>query len=105
MDTALPQKSPFILDRNLAKANCTGNRVCTSRDTVVLDSLVSPNNKNSPTSLMEANKEEGILWLIFWAHLAIMENLTALSEKSGDSDPAASKQADSTRDCTSGGGV
>ena len=37
MDTALPQKFPFILDRNLAKANCTGNRVCTSCDTVVLD--------------------------------------------------------------------
>ena len=35
MDTALPQKFPFILDRNLAKANCTGNRVCTSCDTVV----------------------------------------------------------------------
>ena len=34
MDTALPQKFPFILDRNLAKANCTGNRVCTSCDTV-----------------------------------------------------------------------
>ena len=34
MDTALPQKFPFILDRNLAKANCT--RVCTSCDTVVL---------------------------------------------------------------------
>ena len=27
---------PFILDRNLAKANCTGNRVCTSCDIVVL---------------------------------------------------------------------
>ena len=37
MDTALPQKFPFILYRNLAKANCTGNRVCTSCDTVVLD--------------------------------------------------------------------
>ena len=37
MDTALPQKFPFILDRNLAKANCTGNRVCTSCDIVVLD--------------------------------------------------------------------
>ena len=36
MDTALPQKFPFILDRNLVKANCTGNRVCTSCDTVVL---------------------------------------------------------------------
>ena len=42
MDTALPQKFPFILDRNLAKANCTGNRVCTSCDTVVLAlSLIS----------------------------------------------------------------
>ena len=37
MDTALPQKFPFILDRNLAKANCTENHVCTSCDTVVLD--------------------------------------------------------------------
>ena len=36
MDTALPQKFPFILDRNLAKANCTRNHVCTSCDTVVL---------------------------------------------------------------------
>ena len=37
MDTALPQKFPFILDRNLAKANCTENHVCTSCDKVVLD--------------------------------------------------------------------
>ena len=37
MDTALPSKFPFILDRNLAKANCTGNHVCTSCDKVVLD--------------------------------------------------------------------
>ena len=36
MDTALPQKFPFILDMNLAKANCTENRVCTSYDIVVL---------------------------------------------------------------------
>ena len=36
MDTALHQKFPFILDRNLTKANCTENRVCTSCDTVVL---------------------------------------------------------------------
>ena len=35
MDTALPQKFPFILDRNLAKANCTENQVCTFCDTVV----------------------------------------------------------------------
>ena len=37
MDTAFPQKFPFFLDRNLAKANCTENRVYTSYDTVVLD--------------------------------------------------------------------
>ena len=37
MDTALPQKIPFILDRNLAKANCTEDYVCTSCDKVVLD--------------------------------------------------------------------
>ena len=37
MDTALPQKFPFILDRNLAKANCSENRVCASCDIVVLD--------------------------------------------------------------------
>ena len=36
MDTALPQKFPFILDRNLAKVNCTGNWFCTSCDIVVL---------------------------------------------------------------------
>ena len=42
MDTALPQKFPFILDSNLAKANCTGNQVCTSCDIVVLEyTLVS----------------------------------------------------------------
>ena len=36
MDTALPQKFPFILDRNLAKANCSKNHVCMSCDKVVL---------------------------------------------------------------------
>ena len=41
MDTALPQKFPFILDRNLAKANCTENHVCTSCDTVVLGTVFS----------------------------------------------------------------
>ena len=35
-DTGTVLKISFILDRNLAKANCTGNRVCTSFDTVVL---------------------------------------------------------------------
>ena len=41
MDTTLPQKFPFILDRNLAKANCTENHVCTSCDTVVLGLVLS----------------------------------------------------------------
>ena len=36
VDTAPSQKIPFILDRNLAKANCRENQVCTSCDTVVL---------------------------------------------------------------------
>ena len=36
MDTALPHKFPFILDRNLVKANSTENHVCTYCDTVVL---------------------------------------------------------------------
>ena len=36
MDTALPQKFPFIFYMNLAKANCSENQVCTSCDTAVL---------------------------------------------------------------------
>ena len=55
MDTALPQKYLFILDRNLAKANCTEDRVCTSCDKVVLDlyiythsqyMILTPKNSN-----------------------------------------------------------
>ena len=47
MDTALPQKCLFILDRNLAKANSTRNRVCTSSDTVVLGGKNKKNNDNT----------------------------------------------------------
>ena len=36
MDTALPQKFPFILDRNLAKAKCTEKHVSMFCDKVVL---------------------------------------------------------------------
>ena len=43
MDTALPQKFPFILDRNLAKAHCTEDHVCTSCDTVVLGTSLFSN--------------------------------------------------------------
>ena len=42
MDRALPQKFPFILDWNLAKINCTEDRVCTSCDTVVLAFALLP---------------------------------------------------------------
>ena len=36
MILSLHLKFPFILNRNLMKANCTENRVCTSCDIVVL---------------------------------------------------------------------
>ena len=51
METALTQKFPFILDRNLAKANCTKNGVCTSCDTVVLASDTRPINMNLKAEL------------------------------------------------------
>ena len=47
MDTALPQKFPFILDRNLAKANCTENQVCMSCDTVVLGYVSKTDEKRT----------------------------------------------------------
>ena len=59
MDTAIPQICPFILDRNLAKANCRGNRVCTSCDTVVLAPCMKRWNNSSSISaqnLREGNK-------------------------------------------------
>ena len=40
MILALYLKIYFILDRNLAKANCTGNHVCTSCDKVVLGAAI-----------------------------------------------------------------
>ena len=40
MDTALSQKFPFILDRNLAKAKCTEYQVCTCCDKVVLGTYI-----------------------------------------------------------------
>ena len=46
MDASLPQKFPFILDRNLAKANCTEDRVCTSCDKVVLEFIISAVEKD-----------------------------------------------------------
>ena len=50
MDTALTEKFPFILDKNLAKTNCTENHVCTSCDTVVLDTKISIQTENSIAS-------------------------------------------------------
>ena len=49
MDTTLPQKFPFSLDMNLAKANCTENQVCTSCDTVVL-------GQNLPIIIINVNE-------------------------------------------------
>ena len=48
MDTALPLKFCFILDRNLAKANCPGNHVCTSCDKVVLGTSLYSSNPQRP---------------------------------------------------------
>ena len=56
MDTALTQKFPFVLDRNLAKANCTGNRVCTSCDKVVLEC-----NVIIPVTVRTVHKKKHIL--------------------------------------------
>ena len=55
MDTALPQKFPFILDRNLAKANCTGNGVCTSCDTVVLGIALYSNEQKARVTGLQIN--------------------------------------------------
>ena len=51
MDTALTQKFPFILDRNLAKANCTGNHVCMSCRKVFLEYQISEMNLISDPNL------------------------------------------------------
>ena len=63
MDTALPQKFPFILDRNLAKANCTGNRVCTSCDTVVLGRIPIPVAKSHPEGISSSMTD--FIFLVF----------------------------------------
>ena len=52
MDTAHPQKFPFILDRNLAKDNCTGNHVCTSCDKVVLGSNINVSSERSELDMI-----------------------------------------------------
>ena len=57
MDTARTQKFPFILDRNLVKANCTGNLVCTSCDTVVLGCA----NTKLPLAYQKVGEGQGVL--------------------------------------------
>ena len=53
MDTALTQKFPFILDRNLAKANCTEDRVCTSCDKVASPWLKQNKTKGKITKRLK----------------------------------------------------
>ena len=66
MDTALPQKFPFILYMNLAKVNCTGNRVCTSCDIVVLGvSIIKEVGKGLESRGREFSLDFIILVLIF----------------------------------------
>ena len=60
MDTALPQKFPFILDRDLVKANCTENNVCTSCDTVVLGYYI-----NGTQHCIGVGEEILVMWLFF----------------------------------------
>ena len=60
MDTALHQKFPFILDRNLAKANCTENRVCTSCDTVVFALLLYPSLADDDVRVGQLEGGEGL---------------------------------------------
>ena len=61
MDIALPQKFPFILDRNLAKANCTENQVCTSCDIVVLDIAIKDKIKRTTPIEQILKKSHDIL--------------------------------------------
>ena len=60
MDTTLTQKFPFILDRNLAKANGTENRVCTSCETVVLETEKYLYLKIIIVGTLSVNKEDSI---------------------------------------------
>ena len=68
MDTALPQKIHFFLDRNLAKASCTENRVCTSCDTVVL--VMGPWLAYFVADLLSDLFKRILLWIQFYAVLA-----------------------------------
>ena len=87
MDTALPQKFPFIQDWNLAKANCTENQVCTSSDTVFLvDSLFRAANKLYGlihyTGYPIQNCKQDILY-DFWGCI-MAESIACLLTETGD---------------------
>ena len=77
MDTAITHKFPFILDRNLAKANCTGNHVCTSCDTVVLGTRVSQQRIENNDSLLGSNKKLEMLSVLYnpFPHTVFINNL------------------------------
>ena len=63
MDTALPQKFPCILDRNLAK----GNRVCTSCDLVVLAFVIFKISTEMPyVFISHFQKQEMVLKIILF---------------------------------------
>ena len=75
MDTALPQKFPFILDRNFAKGNGTGNRVCTSCDIVVLGLFQSTDNNSVPQNKWENNAHNRVCCII----LTVLSNKRVVS--------------------------
>ena len=50
----------FIIDRNLAKANCIGNRVCTSCDIVILESNKTSNHSRWIFSMLPVIKKKSL---------------------------------------------
>ena len=62
VDTALPQKFSFILDRNLAKANSTENHLCMS-----CDKVASPWSYDIPTL-----EDKGLSQ--YWKHLSSLQS-------------------------------
>ena len=71
MDTALPRKFPFILDRNLAKANCTENDVCTSCDKVVLELYIIIELKKNPVQKINSVYSNNIKFIFYSFSLSI----------------------------------
>ena len=71
MDTALPRKFPFILDTNLAKANCTENDVCTSCDKVVLELYIIIELKKNPVQNINSDYSNNIKFIFYSLSLSI----------------------------------